>query len=162
MTQSVKYLYAKIKTWYQEFAKICAQWHIVAYFQSHCWKNRGRRVPRTFWPASLAEIMSYKFNERPCLKNSCGKETRVDINADFYLTSIHRHTWYMQLHTYHMYTHTKLSSHIQHIYIYKLINIIIQTKSGYCFICDPFHWGFYCAMEEHSSRCICQMLRHMA
>lgn len=149
MTQSVKYLYARINTWYQEFTKICAQWHTVAYFQSHCWENRGRRVPRTFWPASLAEIMSYKFNERPCLKNSCGEETRVDINADFYLTSIHRHTWYMQLHTYHMYTHTK-------------IILTHTTKSVYCFICDPFHWGFYCAMEEHSSDCIYQMLRHMA
>lgn len=54
-----------------------------------------RRVFRTCWPASLAGVVNYRFNERPCLKTirQTEHDTSVSSSVSVYMDMpTHTHT----------------------------------------------------------------------
>lgn len=38
------------------------------------WGGRDKRIPGTYWPASLAKLASSRFSEKPCLKTTVGSD----------------------------------------------------------------------------------------
>lgn len=71
-------------------------------------RRRGRQMPGTGWSDSLAEILSSRFSENPCLKTEMGEDNK-------YLSSIAHTEVCISVHTHNIrvYQHTEKQVHKQ-------------------------------------------------
>lgn len=67
MTQLVKHLPGKHEDWNLDLQNRYTKYGMLAPVALELW-DRDRRGPGASWPASLAELVSFKFRERSCLK----------------------------------------------------------------------------------------------
>lgn len=82
--------------------------------------DRDRRIPRIWWPEPLAELVSDRFNGRPCLK-----EWHRDVLRKHAVTTSALYMYWSM--------HACMCAHIQHI------NKLLLSLIGMCFL-DPSCW----------------------
>lgn len=116
----------------------------VICLQVQCWRGRDKWVAGVCWPASLAESVGPRFDERPCLKQLCEDWLRRITNVVHWYecahpcicryTCVHTHTQACSI------LHINISSHIK-ICMCIQMNIHVHTTLSHVRTTGLFNWS---------------------